>query len=176
MLLSHVSRRGKLKGAFSVTRNWQFVVCSDSRKENLMKEGKTRSKRKFLFNSLLLCAAVFLIAACVYKAPPALAGEVEYSGVPIESLAGEEVVDMLEPDEVAPTAMPSYYRSSYVTSVKNQGSYGTCWTFATASAMEANAVKKGITAPDGTEPDFSETAILWYTYNGAKGANDGGYP
>ena len=96
--------------------------------------------------------------------------------MPIESLASEEVVDVLEPEEVAPTAMPSYYRSSYVTSVKNQGSYGTCWTFATASAMEANAVKKGITAPDGTEPDFSETAILWYTYNGAKGANDGGYP
>lgn len=46
------------------------------------------------------------------------------------------------------------------TSVKNQGNYGTCWTFASMASMESNALTKGI----GTY-DLSEAHMAYFAYH-----------
>ena len=50
---------------------------------------------------------------------------------------------------------------SYVTSVKNQGSYGTCWAHASLGAIESNMLMQEL----GTS-DLSEMHLAWFTYKG----------
>ncbi|MBQ7169601.1 MAG: putative Ig domain-containing protein [Synergistaceae bacterium] len=50
---------------------------------------------------------------------------------------------------------------SYVTSVKDQGSYGTCWAHASIGAIESNLLMKGL----GTY-DLSEMQLAWFTFKG----------
>ncbi|MBQ7220928.1 MAG: hypothetical protein IJS28_08120 [Synergistaceae bacterium] len=46
---------------------------------------------------------------------------------------------------------------------RNQGSYNTCWAFASLGAMEANYRKQGL-ASLGEYPDLSELHLAWFTY------------
>ena len=63
------------------------------------------------------------------------------------------------------TSIPTKYdlRSvggkSYVTSVKNQNPYGTCWAHASIGAMESNYLVQG-----GSELNLSEMHLAWFTY------------
>ncbi len=53
--------------------------------------------------------------------------------------------------------------SNYVTSVKNQGHWGTCWTFATMASLESSMLKHGVTGlDDQSEPDLSELQLAWF--------------
>ena len=50
---------------------------------------------------------------------------------------------------------------SYVTSVKSQSPYGTCWAHAALGSMESNLLMQGL----GTY-DFSEMHLAWYAFRG----------
>lgn len=65
------------------------------------------------------------------------------------------------------SSLPEYYSSlteGYVTGVKNQGYYGTCWAFAYAGAAESSMIKAGHkTLSDN--PDYSELGMAYFFYN-----------
>ncbi|MBR1603668.1 MAG: putative Ig domain-containing protein, partial [Synergistaceae bacterium] len=60
---------------------------------------------------------------------------------------------------VKAAALNSSYRSSYVTSVKNQGGYGTCWAHAALGAVEASALKNSL-----GNLDLSEFHMAYFVY------------
>lgn len=60
--------------------------------------------------------------------------------------------------------IPAAYDSrtkGYITAVKNQGTYGTCWTFAAMNAAESDAIMDN----RNTNPDYSELQLAYFTYN-----------
>lgn len=52
--------------------------------------------------------------------------------------------------------------NGWITPVKNQGNYETCWSFASAAVIEANLIKNGLA---GSDIDISENAIAYFFYN-----------
>ncbi len=58
----------------------------------------------------------------------------------------------------------SYYNLKdlgLITSVKNQGNYGTCWAHAALASLESNLIKKKLT---DQRIDLSERHLAWYAY------------
>lgn len=58
--------------------------------------------------------------------------------------------------------IPSYYRNTNVTPVKNQKEEGCCWAFAMVGAMEASLIKQGYNAD---KLDFSEAHMAYFGVN-----------
>jgi C1A family cysteine protease len=123
-------------------------------------------------------AVAFAIAASLglgFSIPSAyaepLADDTQYVG----GTGGNQNVQALhnysadEPMAYSDEELPAKYDlrdvdgSNYVTSVKNQGHWGTCWSFATMSALESNMLKQGVTGlGDQSEPDLSELQLAWF--------------
>ena len=85
-----------------------------------------------------------------------------------------ETVNKLSPHKTR-AALPSSYDSrnyGYITSVKNQNPYGTCWAFGTMAPIEAYMIKHGIINNDTgaaatTSMDLSEYHLAWFNYTNA---------
>ena len=63
------------------------------------------------------------------------------------------------------STLPAKYDSreqGWVTPVKDQGNYETCWSFATASIIESNLLKNGLA---GSDINISENSIAYFFYN-----------
>lgn len=67
--------------------------------------------------------------------------------------------------------LPASYTSAYITPVRNQGAYGTCWAHAAIACVEANILKKGLTVEGATANtstlNLSESQLAWFTYSDA---------
>ena len=66
----------------------------------------------------------------------------------------------------AASNLPSAYDArdhGYVTPVRNQGFFGTCWSFGVFASLESTEKKLGITH------DFAERHLAWFVYTDYKG-------
>ena len=72
-------------------------------------------------------------------------------------------------------ALPASYDGrdyGYVTSIRDQGQFETCWTFGTLASIEAYMVKHGICnastgAPADLDLDLAESHLAWFSYTQA---------
>lgn len=77
-----------------------------------------------------------------------------------------------EATALSKATLPAAYSSvdmGYITPVKDQGIYGTCWSFAANAAMEANIIKNKIKIngkkKNNTNLDLSEKHLAYFTYH-----------
>lgn len=85
--------------------------------------------------------------------------------VPLEPDAEVDRIHSEEEEIARATRLPSSYdarTNGWITSVKNQNPYGTCWAFSSISMAEASLIKKGIKSSD---VDLSELHLAYYAYH-----------
>ncbi len=58
------------------------------------------------------------------------------------------------------------------TSVKDQGNYGFCWSFASNASMESNILTQKLVNSTGDEVDLSESGGAWFSCNGVTDESD----
>ena len=72
------------------------------------------------------------------------------------------------------TALPASYNSNtlgYITPIRNQGNYGTCWAHGAIASCEAYMIKHGVKVGTGsaatTSLNLSESHLAWFGYTDA---------
>ncbi len=92
--------------------------------------------------------------------------EVDLDGLNISTFSGRRV------------QLPSKFDlrdEGRITSVKDQGGYGFCWSFASNASMESNILTKKIGNATKDNLDLSESGGAWFSCNGVTDENDSTY-
>lgn len=95
------------------------------------------------------------------------------NGYRAPSLKKENEVNMFS-DMALSSALPDSYDSrdyGYVTPVRNQGSWGTCWAFSTIASMESYALRHGLVT-DVNDIDLSEYNLAYMAYDDTSFTDD----
>ncbi len=87
--------------------------------------------------------------------------EFGYQGYKFVDENGNEIEPQYD-DIMFFAALPSSYRNTNLTPVKDQKEAGCCWAFAMIGAMEANLIKQGYNAD---KLDFSEAHMAYFSRN-----------
>ena len=74
------------------------------------------------------------------------------------------VIGMFPAAHVSAAKYPAKYRNENVSSVKNQGDQGLCWSFASVAAMEAELIQNN---GEGNDIDLSELQLAYFSRNPA---------
>ncbi|WP_044974609.1 C1 family peptidase [Ruminococcus sp. HUN007] len=111
-----------------------------------------------------LAAAAFTVTTLSFALPGGMNGTAsaaEDTDVPAASYSAEDITPAVTGSEAA--SLPGYFdlrEQGLVSPVKNQGAYGTCWTFSASGALETSLIKN--------EPfiDLSELHLAYFSFYG----------
>lgn len=148
---------------------------------NVFKDGL---KKKLTVFVTLFCALLFCVSGNVFAASGIIESDTKITygngkdNNLIKIIRTDENGDVMNPSEDisiprkrarAAQVLPSKYDArnyngvNYVTAVKDQGDFGSCWTFGANSALEAAVIRNGL--GDRNSVDISEAFLIWYGYN-----------
>jgi C1A family cysteine protease len=109
---------------------------------------------KFFKNKMLVNISMVTLITIVLFVPNAFAESI---------LSTEPEITSME-DPPSSFDLRDVNGENYVTGIKDQGQYGTCWTFGTMASLEGNLLMTGNWAAAGEtgEPDLSERHLDWW--------------
>ena len=164
------------------------TLASGRRTAKIFMKEETYPMRRTGKKLLAICLTVLLIIGLLPTAAFAVGIGQGKANEPAEILSGyipmtfhggraltERYLSGADETNGTRATLPSSYDSrnyGYITSVKNQNPYGTCWAFGTMASVEAYMIKHGIINNDTgsaatTSMDLSESHLAWFNYTNA---------
>lgn len=124
--------------------------------------------KKKLLSAILTITLIFSNVSVAFAAPSVSTNSYEETAeTPPRTYRGEEEeqvssIGAIEPEikRAGSTSLPVSYKSPYITSIKSQSPYGTCWAFACIAASEASLIREGLA---DTTADLSEWQLAYFT-------------
>lgn len=153
--------------------------------QHTIKNCKIKTKERDPVNNKYINAVLSLTLTLIISISSALAvSATEEKDITIASLQkiGNRLVYVKNEDfNTKPTAQQSNSAKSsfpkkydlrdlgYVSGVRNQSPYGSCWSFTTMASLESNLL---LSHNANSDIDLSEKQLIWFNYNGSDNSTD----